>query len=547
MLSLGGSNLYHSALSAVCVNKFGMSIRRCIILLAVSFTVFFVTAWWVKTPGYMDAEYYYATARQLARGDGFSEPFLWNYLDNPEGLPHPSHTYWMPLTSILSAGAILLFGESFRSAQIPHLILAVFLPLLTATLAFRLHGDRRWAWFSGIFAIFSGFYLPYLITTDTFTLYAWLGGGALWLTAEASRRPSMLRWLLLGVLIGLAHLTRADGLLFFLPALLGVAWSDRGKLQSGGAVLCGYLLFMGIWLARNFSVTGGLVPPGAGRSLWLLSYDELFSYPASLLNPLRWWRSGFEAILMARIQAMWINLQRLIAENGLIFLGPFIALGAHQLWNRRLVRLSVLYLIILFIFMSFVFPFSGANGGFFHSGAALMPILWALTPVGIDRAIRWGVKIRNWRPASAMTVFRVSSMVFVMLLTVGLTWRKAVGSVPSEPQWQSSWRNYVRVGERLHQLDLSPRLVAVNDPPGFYLATGINAVVIPNGSAETLRLVVEKYRVGWVVLDSNRPEGLASLFEGKIEPDWLTSPTRFEVSSGDAFLLMRVEPLREKP
>lgn len=547
MQLLGGSGLSHFVFSAVLKNELGMCPRRCVLLVVVSFIVFLAIAWWVRTPGYMDAEYYFAVARQLAQGDGFSEPFLWNYLDGPVGLPHPSHTYWMPLTSLLSAGAIELFGDSFRSAQFPHFVLAVLLPLATATLAYSLHGDRRWAFFAGLFAVFSGFYLPYLITTDTFTLYAWIGGGALWLSAYASRRPSMLRWLALGVLVGLAHLTRADGLLLLLPAMIAVAWSDGSKVQSGAAVLFGYLLCLAPWLARNVVMTGGPFPPGAGRSLWLLSYDELFSYPANMLTPERWWRSGITAILIARMQAMWINLQRLIAENGLIFLGPFMVLGASKLWSRRLVRLAVSYLVIHFIFMSFVFPFSGANGGLFHSGAALMPVLWALAPVGIDRAVEWGARVRNWKPKNAKTFFGVSALVFALLLTVGLTWRKTVGPVTSEPRWDTSWRNYVQVGERLERLDISPSLVAVNNPPGFYLATGINAVVIPNGTPDTLRMVVEKYGVDWIVLDSNRPEGLAPLFEGRIEPQWLSSPERFETSQGEMYLLLKIEPAEGDP
>ena len=48
-------------------------------------------------PGYMDAYYYFGGALQLARGHGFVEPYLWNYLDPVLRLPHPSHLYWMPL------------------------------------------------------------------------------------------------------------------------------------------------------------------------------------------------------------------------------------------------------------------------------------------------------------------------------------------------------------------------------------------------------------------------------------------------------------------
>ncbi|MEN6392277.1 MAG: hypothetical protein ABFD53_00485, partial [Anaerolineaceae bacterium] len=61
-----------------------------------------------KSPGYMDAEYYYSGGIRLAEGYGFSEEFLWNYLDDPQGIPHPSHGYWMPLASILAAAGMFV-------------------------------------------------------------------------------------------------------------------------------------------------------------------------------------------------------------------------------------------------------------------------------------------------------------------------------------------------------------------------------------------------------------------------------------------------------
>jgi hypothetical protein len=72
----------------------------------------------VRAPGYMDAEYYYASAVELSEGRGFQEPFVWNYLDDAAALPHPSHLYWMPLPSILAAAGMNAIG-GFRAAQLP--------------------------------------------------------------------------------------------------------------------------------------------------------------------------------------------------------------------------------------------------------------------------------------------------------------------------------------------------------------------------------------------------------------------------------------------
>ncbi|HRN50538.1 MAG TPA: hypothetical protein PK551_04390 [Anaerolineales bacterium] len=69
------------------------------------------------SPGYMDAEYYLLTGQQLAAGRGFSEPVVWNYLDTPAGLPHPSHTYWMPLPSLVIAASTTVFGAGFNGGR----------------------------------------------------------------------------------------------------------------------------------------------------------------------------------------------------------------------------------------------------------------------------------------------------------------------------------------------------------------------------------------------------------------------------------------------
>src|SRR4030066_270841 len=89
-------------------------------LAAVSLVVIFQNA-----PGYMDADYYYAGGIRLAEGKGFTEEFLWNYLDNPLGLPHPSHAYWMPLASLIAALGMKVAGStSFWAARLVLIFIA---------------------------------------------------------------------------------------------------------------------------------------------------------------------------------------------------------------------------------------------------------------------------------------------------------------------------------------------------------------------------------------------------------------------------------------
>src|SRR5512137_461345 len=109
-----------------------MSRSRWLVLVVLGMLTAGSMAAFVRVPGYMDAEYYYATAIELSEGRGFQEPFLWNYLDDPASLPHPSHLYWMPAVSVIAAAGLKVLGAGFRSAQLPFVILAAGLPALTA-------------------------------------------------------------------------------------------------------------------------------------------------------------------------------------------------------------------------------------------------------------------------------------------------------------------------------------------------------------------------------------------------------------------------------
>jgi hypothetical protein len=273
----------------------------------------------------------------------------------------------------------------------------------------------------------------------------------------------------------------------------------------------------------------------------LLSYDELFTYPGNILTSTRWLDSGFVSILGTRLEALWVNVQRLLLENGIVFLSPFMILGAYRYRSHPLTRLAILYLAILLFVMSFVFPFAGSRGGFFHSAVAVMPFLWALVPPGLEVAINWGAKIRGWDGEEALKVLGTSAIIIVVILTGALFWSKAIGPELSQPRWASGLSTYNEVGDQLHKLSPSPAVVAVNNPPGFYLATNLECVVIPNGTVETLRDVVERHQVGWVVLDVNHPAGLAMLFDDPTSVQWLVHQATLFDSEGREIFLLKVD------
>ncbi len=49
-------------------------------ILGLALAVRLLVAWPLRQPGYTDAYYYAVGARQLHAGEGFREPFVWNWL-----------------------------------------------------------------------------------------------------------------------------------------------------------------------------------------------------------------------------------------------------------------------------------------------------------------------------------------------------------------------------------------------------------------------------------------------------------------------------------
>ncbi|MDH4207548.1 MAG: glycosyltransferase family 39 protein, partial [Anaerolineae bacterium] len=170
-----------------------------------------------QQPNYFDAYYYYNVAENLQLGRGFTVDFIWNYLDAPPAVTHPSNLYWTPLSSMLAWFSMALFGVSFRAAQIPFVLLSTVPPLLAYTVSWRVYSRRDYARLAAILTAFAPFYLRYWACPDNFAPFAASAGLSL-LTMFLLWSKRQARYALLtGLLMGLSHLSRADGVLLWLP------------------------------------------------------------------------------------------------------------------------------------------------------------------------------------------------------------------------------------------------------------------------------------------------------------------------------------------
>ncbi|MBK9604724.1 MAG: glycosyltransferase family 39 protein [Anaerolineales bacterium] len=481
-----------------------MNFRTYFFLFLFGLAVPVIIAQFQPIPGYLDSDYYYAGGIQLATGKGFTEPYLWNFLDGTTSLPHPSHSYWMPLASIVSALGMWLTGQTtFASARLFFFLIAAFVPPLTAALAYTFSQKNDIAIASGMLAIFSVYHAPFVGVTDNFSLFMLFGGLYFIIATQLMQDPTRMRnWLLLGVLSGLMALSRSDGLLWLPLTFLFALWRAK-KISSFLPhpspfifALLGFLLIMSPWYIRNLNLYGTPMAPGGSRALWLENYDQTFVYPPTLITKESFLAQGWDKILDDRLWAMNMNLQSGFAAHGGIILFPFIVAGIIYYRKDDRVKLVTIAWLILFFVMTFLFPFAGARGAFFHAGAALQPMWWTLAPLGLE-SILVSLRKRGWGNDQNRVVFRSALVMVAMILTVYVVYLRVFTL-----GWGEIDADYKAVDQFLVEHGIEEQdIVMARNAPGYYLNTGRSAISIPYGGETALLQAAQEFEAYYLVLE----------------------------------------------
>ncbi|NWG05695.1 MAG: hypothetical protein HXY35_03295 [Chloroflexi bacterium] len=499
-----------------------MNWRHYVFLFLVGLIVPFTISRFQSLPGYMDADYYYAGGIQLAAGRGFTEPYIWNYLGDPQGLPTPSHTYWMPLASIVSAAGMWIAGStSYEAGRIPFILLSACVPLLTATLAYSLSRKTLPAMVSGLLSVFALYYSPFMPVPDNFAIFMLLGGTFLLLA------PCPQKWipLMLGALSGLMTLARSDGLLWLGLAGLIVMWKAAYKedgtkntfldwfnliVPSGLLAVLGYLLVMGPWHGRNLNLFGSFMTPGGGRLLWLENYDQTFAYPAETITREGFLNAGWKAALQDRLAAFDSNFRNAVGAQGELFLIPFIMIGLWHLRNDMRTKITVTGWLLLFAVMTVIFPFAGSRGSFFHSGAAFQPYWWAVAPIGMDILLDVGYEKKKITDPNLRIVTQVSLVLIAFIATFYLVFDHTI-----EGGGKKEDAVYPSVEDKLLDSGISPNdVVIVRNPPGYYISTGRSAIVLPFGGESAILTVAEKFGARYLIIEKGGTyDGIQDLYD----------------------------------
>src|SRR5690349_17089787 len=280
-------------------------------------------------PAYPDSFYYVAVARELAAGHGFQVGYIWDFVDVGGSLPDagvlpiPSNGHWMPLAALVQVPFIWLLGATPVASALPFWIASAAAAPLTWFIG-RDAGLERWqALGAGIMVAMPALVSPFLAQPDNFGLFLFLGTLSLWLCARGLRGDRR-SFAFGGVVVGLAFLSRNDGVLLGVPFALAfladlVRRPRATRIGWRAALLCagGFLIVAAPWILRQLSVFGTISPSAAsGRILWITQYRELYSIstPATLSSFLA---QGLGPLLTSRVLGL-VNALGLFATQVLL-------------------------------------------------------------------------------------------------------------------------------------------------------------------------------------------------------------------------------------
>lgn len=502
-----------------------------VLLFGVALAVRVLTAMLFAEPAYPDAYYYANVAREIASGAGFQVDFIWNFVEvggtlPAEGvLPIPSNAHWMPLAALVQVPFIWLLGPTSLASGLPFWLAGAAVAPLTWFIG-RDAGMPSWqAAAAALLVALPAGISPFLGQPDNFALFMLLGALALWLCArglKGDRRAFALG----GAVVGLAFLSRNDGILLAVPFGLAVLVDllRRPRASRVGwrpALACAalFLVIVAPWLLRQLDVFGSLSPSSSGgRILFIRDYAELYSVTSETTLE-SFLAQGLGPLVESRLVGLWDAIRIFVAMPMLVLLVPFLLIGAWKRGRGPDFAPWAIYAACLFVFTALISAVHVPYGTFIHSAVALLPHAYLLALLGVAAVVSWVASFRrSWDAPRASRNFS-----FLLVAVI------AVASIAATLSTVDAWRR-----ERNGRTEVLAALAATARPGDVVMSPdagayryqgGWSGIVTPNDPLATVEDALRRYDVRWLALESDHvTTWLRPVLAGEERPAWLSEP-----------------------
>jgi hypothetical protein len=354
------------------------------------------------------SSYYVSVARNLVLGRGLVIDVIWSYATPPLTLPRPAFEIWQPMASLIAAVPMTLIGPTFHAAQLGFVLLGATLAplawLVARDAARRLDlPERRTQAVTSGAGVLTALSTPLLLSAaapDSTLPFTVTGVVACLIMprALAGDRRALAG---LGVVLGLAYLTRMEAAWFGLAFVLASLWLGNGVRRTAVLVVAvasvAALVALPWWL-RDIAVFGKPLPGQVADNLFFTSNLQVFSYDD---------RPTLDAFLAQGLPTLLGNIGRALWHDLVDVLivptGPIAALGLLTVavgLRRRNVRpagsLALLFGAgaLTYAATSVLFPVATLWGTFEHAAG---PLHIALIVAGLMGADAFVARVRQWR------------------------------------------------------------------------------------------------------------------------------------------------------
>lgn len=491
----------------------------------------------IQFPGHGDYAFYFTVAKNLANGRGLQIDYVWHYLNGLPPLPHYSNDFWMPLTSILAGISMMLGGKSLFAAVLPSILAAIALAGTTYLTSKTFSDSELAAWVSAGVILFLPLLFKYSLLTDSAIFYALWSSTSLLCILRGMRQPRF--FLLAAFLIGVAHLTRQDGLLLLAPlsiTLLFAPMAWKSKFQYGLLCLGIYGLVLSPLLVTNLRELGRVLPAGPSKTMFMTTYEDFYTYrrTLSLQTYLEW---GINNILAFKLEVAAYNVRVILDSLGwplalLAAAGIGERFGSKEMRPRRaLLGPPVLYLGVIYTFYTLVASFSSFGTGFRRSLIALMPFLVCMAA---DFAVR---RIR-WQPA----IVFASAASIIFLATQSYAGARALLLEHNQlGQELAPLGPLLRQDAQAQGISPDEIVLMARDVWEVQEASQVKVIQIPNDDLPVILEVARHYGANYVLLPARR-EALEGISSGSETDEHFTRVAQLPDSSLTIFRISTLSP-----
>ena len=471
-----------------------------------------------------DTTYYVGVARNLVEGRGLVADAIWSFQTPPLVFPRPAFEVWLPLPSLLAAIPMAIAGATFRAAQLVPVLAGALVPVLAwrlaadvaAELALPTGRARTLAVGSGLTAAVS---LPLLLHSalpDSTMPFAALALGAcvlmprLLARAKAGDALPSRGLVVLGVLIGLAALTRNEAIWLGLAWLIVVWVSGAGDARRRIALVAipGVVAaaIFAPWAIRDWGTFGTPFPGQALSNALSIDGSDIFAWqdPPTLG---RYLALGPARLVELRLEGIAHNLFSVLLLPG-IPTGLIGLLGLPVLARLEAARPTLIVVAITFLATSLLFPVSTTWGTFLHAAGPAHVLLIVGSLVVLDRLIVRVGRIRGWtRPVAwlgaGLTIFGCT------LFSTAILPSYAASAAAVRDRYAALAGQLAAQG-----ISLAGRGPVISDFPIWLADTlDIDAIALPAEPPESVVDLARTFRSGWLVTSGGPPSLWPAILE----------------------------------